>query len=252
MSETIFYKALWAWMGLACAVFVMLLFVTAPYGRHGRKGWGPSISSTFGWVTMEAVSLVAMGLLFFLGDSQGDPVSWVFLIMWTVHYFQRTIVFPLRRKNPGRDMALSVVAMAAFFNVINAGTNGYYLFHLAEPYGLSWLTGPRFLVGAALFFCGMAINIHSDNILLNLRGPGKPKYSIPDKGLFRFVSSPNYLGEIMEWIGWAVATWSLAGAAFALWTIANLAPRAITHHRWYQDKFEEYPKQRRALIPYIW
>ena len=48
-----------------------------------------------------------------------------------------------------------------------------------------------------------------------------------------------------------MATWSLAGVAFAVYTVANLAPRAVTHHRWYRQQFPDYPEQRRALIPYL-
>ena len=61
----------------------------------------------------------------------------------------------------------------------------------------------------------------------------------------------HYLGEIIEWTGWAIATWSPAGLAFALYTFANLAPRAITHHRWYRERFPDYPRDRKALLPFL-
>ena len=38
----------------------------------------------------------------------------------------------------------------------------------------------------------------------------------------------------------------------AVFTFANLAPRAWSHHKWYRKKFPDYPKQRRAVIPFIW
>jgi hypothetical protein len=56
---------------------------------------------------------------------------------------------------------------------------------------------------------------------------------------------------MLEWTGFAVASWSLPGLAFALYTAANLAPRALSHHRWYQEKFPDYPRERRALIPFV-
>jgi protein-S-isoprenylcysteine O-methyltransferase Ste14 len=65
------------------------------------------------------------------------------------------------------------------------------------------------------------------------------------------VSCPNYLGEMLEWFGWALATWSIAGLAFALYTVANLLPRALQHHRWYRAKFADYPADRKALVPYV-
>ena len=56
---------------------------------------------------------------------------------------------------------------------------------------------------------------------------------------------------MIEWIGWAILTWSLAGAAFAIYTIANLLPRALQHHRWYKSQFADYPADRKAIIPYL-
>jgi 3-oxo-5-alpha-steroid 4-dehydrogenase 1 len=37
-----------------------------------------------------------------------------------------------------------------------------------------------------------------------------------------------------------------------VWTFANLAPRAWSHHKWYHEKFSDYPLDRKALIPGIW
>lgn len=102
-----------------------------------------------------------------------------------------------------------------------------------------------------MFVTGWLINLRADARLRNLRRPGETGYRIPRGGMHEHVSSPNYLGEILEWRGWAVATWSLAGLAFACFTIANLAPCAVTNHRWYQERFPDYPKSRRALIPFV-
>ena len=118
-------------------------------------------------------------------------------------------------------------------------------------YPVSWLGDPRFLAGAVLFAAGLALNISSDHTLRGLRRPGETGYRIPHGGAYRWVSSPNYLGEMVEWSGWALATWSLPGLAFALYTIANLAPRAMANHSWYQERFPEYPAERRALLPYV-
>ena len=96
------------------------------------------------------------------------------------------------------------------------------------------------------------MNLNSDAILRNLRKPGETGYKIPRGGFFRFVSAPNYLGELIEWSGWALATWSLPGLAFLLWTAANLVPRAISNHKWYVSTFPDYPRERKAILPFIW
>ena len=52
-------------------------------------------------------------------------------------------------------------------------------------------------------------------------------------------------------MAFALMTWSLAGLSFMIWTMANLVPRAIKGHQWYHDKFESYPKNRKAIFPFI-
>jgi protein-S-isoprenylcysteine O-methyltransferase Ste14 len=103
-----------------------------------------------------------------------------------------------------------------------------------------------------MFLIGFSINFQSDSILRNLRKPGETGYKIPRGGFFRFISAPNYFGEMVEWTGWAIATWSMGGAVFAIWTFANLFPRALSNHRWYRESFgDQYPKERRAVIPFL-
>jgi len=101
------------------------------------------------------------------------------------------------------------------------------------------------------FFTGLIINISSDNILFKLRKNGKGEYSIPNGKLFNYISCPNYLGEILEWLGWAIMVLSFAGFSFFVWTLANLIPRALSTHKWYNQNFQDYPKDRKALLPYL-
>lgn len=149
-------------------------------------------------------------------------------------------------------MPWSVVLLGFGFNVANSLLHGAYLFFLSGGYLDSWLFDPRFIAGATLFACGYVINRRSDAILLRLRTTGDSRYKIPYGSMYQWISCPNYLGEIILWVGWAIATWSLPGLAFSLWTIANLAPRAKAHHLWYKDNFADYPTSRRALVPWLW
>ncbi len=250
MDELTFNGFVIGWLSVAVVTFIALFFVTAPYGRHARKGWGPMVPARLGWIFMEVLSPALVATLFVFGKNQGT-VAIVFLVMWEVHYIQRTFVFPFLMRGKGAPMPLAIVVFSMMFNAVNAGVNGGWLFHMAPEYSVEWLTDPRFIVGAALFVTGFAINLHSDHILRNLRKPGETGYKIPHGGMYRFVSCPNYMGESIEWIGWAIATWSLAGLSFAVWTLANLAPRAFSNHRWYKEQFPDYPTKRKALIPFI-
>jgi protein-S-isoprenylcysteine O-methyltransferase Ste14 len=246
-----FHGLLGVFVGLGALVFVALFFIDAPYGRHRRRGWGPTLDDTLGWVLMEGTSAITFAACFALGDRRTSPVAITFLVLWEAHYVHRAFIFPFRRSGAPRRMPVVVAGMAVVFNLMNAYLNGRWLDTLSPPYPTGWLTDPRFLAGAALFTAGFLVNLQSDEILRRLRAPGETGYKIPTGGLYRWVSSPNYLGEIIEWSGFALATWSLPGLSFALWTIANLAPRALAHHRWYREKFPDYPVGRRALIPYL-
>lgn len=243
----------WAWIGVAGVVFGTLFFVTAPYGRHLRAGWGPQVPARLGWMAMEAPALLLVALGLALGSRPLDVYSLLLGAMFLGHYVNRTLVFPLRLPAASRPMPLSIVLSAVFFNLVNGSLQGLWLGELAPSPLPVRFTAPRIAIGVALFVAGAAINLHSDAILRRLRGRGSAagEYGLPQGGFFRFVSCPNYFGEIVEWTGYALAMGALPGFAFLAWTLANLVPRAREHHRWYRANFPVYPRRRRALVPFL-
>lgn len=250
----------WGWIILALILVPIQLFITAPYGRHNAgTSWGPQIDNRLGWILMEMVSPLVFAYFFLTGPVPKSIPMWIIFALWITHYLNRSFIFPLRLRTNGKKMPLAIVGSAAFFNTINGFVNGYGLGHFgfwleeaSVPYPEWWLADPRFLFGFALFLIGAGINIMSDEKLMRLRKPGETGYKIPGGSLFRFISCPNHFGEILEWTGFAILCWSLPAVSFAIWTAANLIPRAVSHHKWYREKFgEEYPKERRAVIPYL-
>ncbi|MCY3746178.1 MAG: DUF1295 domain-containing protein [Acidobacteria bacterium] len=252
MTEFEFHRLLvWGMLGVAAVTLGYLFRRTAPYGRHyAGSGWGPDISSKVGWVVMEWPAVLFFLSVYLQGEAAASVVPLVFLTMWQIHYVHRTFIYPFRARSAG-NVPLCVVMSGLAFNLVNAYINARLVSELGE-YSDSWLSDPRFMLGATVFVGGMILNIHSDNILFRLRKDRTTKYGVPNDGAFRYVSCPNYLGEIVEWTGWAIATWSLAGLSFAVLTFANLAPRAVANHRWYRKKFPDYPPERRAFIPGVW
>jgi 3-oxo-5-alpha-steroid 4-dehydrogenase 1 len=117
-------------------------------------------------------------------------------------------------------------------------------------YSNAWLVDPRFISGLVIVCTfGFGLAKHSDAILRNLRKPGETGYKIPQGGAYRFVSCPNYLGEILQWTGFAIAGWSLPALAFVPASLPpTLIPKAISSHRWYREKFSDYPKNRKLLF----
>lgn len=249
--ENYFNTLNFVWIGIAVVTFLVLVIfkIRAPYGRHTTSGWGKMISNKWGWFWMELPAFLLFPLLTIVGPREKDLLTWILVGMWGVHYLNRTIIFPFRLKTHGKKMPLTIVFSALFFNGMNGFLNGYYLGFLA-PEDTTGIT-VNLVVGIALFFLGMYINMSTDSRLIALRKENHG-YQIPKGWLFRYISCPNHFGEIVEWTGFAIAAWSVPALTFAVWTFCNLAPRALNHHAWYHENFEDYPKKRKALIPFVW
>ncbi len=250
MSQSELYIALAVWVGVGLITFFVLLKVRAPYGRYARQGWGPTVGHRQGWMLMEVPAVFVFPAVLLGGANEASLVSALFILAWEVHYVHRAFVFPLRMGPSRKQMPLLIVLSAVVFNVVNGYLNGVYLGSLSASYPMSWLQDPRFIAGAIVFVAGLTLNLYSDTVLLQLRKNGDG-YGVPEGGPFRLISCPNYLGEIVEWVGFAIMTWSPAAAVFAFWTAANLVPRAVANHEWYRETFEQYPKSRKALVPFL-
>lgn len=246
-----FISIIYVWIGFGIILFPLLLKIPAPYGMHNRKGWGPVIPNRLGWIIMELPSLAVFITFFFSGPSLPYGITWLFFLIWSVHYIHRTFIYPLRTKTRKKTMPVVIVVFALFFNLMNGFLNGYYFGNVRPDYELSWLYDPRFILGLILFVTGMGINIKSDEILMSLRKNNSNGYSVPYGKMFKYVSCPNFFGEIIEWFGFALMSWSIAALAFAIWTVINLVPRAIDHHNFYKNTFRDYPSDRKAVIPFI-
>jgi hypothetical protein len=237
---------------IAVLVFVLLHKKTAPYGRHAAKRKGPLVGVKLGWMLMELPAVLIIAICFLIGDRKTETLPIIFLAMWEMHYIYRTFIFPSLIKESRAKWPIMILIYGSIFNVINGYLNGRYLYHFGPDYSVNWLIDPRFIIGVVVFLIGFSINLQSDSILRNLRKPGENGYKIPHGGMFKYVSCPNYLGEVIEWTGWAIATWSVPGLIFALFTFSNLGPRARSHHIWYLEKFQKYPKKRKAIIPFLY
>lgn len=241
----------YGWILIGLLSFPFILKYDAPYGRHTSKNWGPLIDNKIGWILMELPALLLCPYLVIFSDNPVSDVTLLFISLWILHYFNRSIIFPLRIKTKAKKMPLIIAVLAFFFNIVNGLINGIYFGNVKFDYSSSWLSSPEFIVGISIFFLGFFINNISDTYLISLRKGNEKGYVIPDKGLFKYISCPNFFGEIIEWLGFAIMTWSSAGLAFFLWTFFNLVPRALSHHRWYKKTFPEYPEERKAIFPFI-
>ena len=254
MGADTYYMTMWAMALTAVIVFIALYFVKAGYGIFRTKQWGFSINNKVAWVLMEAPVFIVMLYMWTSNGASTALPAFLAFLLFELHYFQRSFVFPLMMKGNSR-MPIAIMAMGIVFNVINGLLIGTSLFVFPPSQfneGAVYLTHPTAIAGIIVFFCGMGINIHSDHVIRHLRQPGDTRHYLPQKGFYRYVTSANYFGELVEWTGFALFCSTPAAWLFVVWTAANLVPRAAAIHKRYREEFGDAVGNRKRVIPFIY
>ena len=218
-----------------------------PVGRMGTSGLGGQMNAQWGWFVYELPALLTYPMIYVIVGNF-HLVGNVVLGLWLLHYAHRGLIWCWLIPKRDGTVSMSLLMSSISFNLINGGLLGWYMGYAAD-YPDQWLLDPRAIVGILLFVVGAKLNIWSDYRMRRLRVKAMGGRVLPSGGPFNYVCCPNLAGEIIEWIGFALLTWSLPGLAFALWTIANLVPRAMWRRDWYRENFETFPNDRAALIP---
>ena len=90
----------------AVFTFLYLSRVSAPYGKFKRKGWGPPIPNSLGWIIFESPSVLLFAYVFFKGQYSNNLVSIVLLIFWSCF-----LLFYLWIKSCGRVIPRTVLVL---------------------------------------------------------------------------------------------------------------------------------------------
>ena len=240
-----------AFMGLF--VFVTLYFVNAGYGKFRSKKWGYSVSNKLGWVLMECTALIPIA--YTIVALSPSNLAILFMSLYALHYVYRSFIFPALLKGKSK-MPLAIVDMGATFNFINSSLLcASVVAFPKESYTdiCSYAGNWNFWVGLVLFFTGMYTHMKADHTIRHLRKPGDTNHYLPKGGMFDYVTSANYFGELLEWTGFAILLCNPAAWMFVWWTAANLVPRAHAINKKYRAEFgNEQVGKRKRVIPFIY
>ncbi|XP_075212268.1 polyprenal reductase [Lycorma delicatula] len=78
------------------------------------------------------------------------------------------------------------------------------------------------------------------------------KHGLPQGDLFEFVSSPHLLCEMLMYFGLWLILWGNSVWPYVFfWVLSNQMETALLSHWWYLSEFRDYPKERKAFIPYL-
>jgi len=255
-GDVVFDSVLTVALALIPLTVLGLLVMKAPYGRFASEG-GLALDPRLGWFLMELPATLVFWATYLQGPRRFETVPLVLAGLWSVHYLNRGFLFPaLMRVPEGQKGSFGWLVVVSGWGVtaLHGYLSGRWYSELAPHLTGEWPSDPRFLFGVGIYAIGFAINVHSDHVLRNLRTKAEVAraervYRIPAGGLYRWVTSPSYLGELIAWAGFACFTWGLPGVFIFGISAANLVPRALSTHRWYRERFDDYPDERRALVP---
>ncbi|KAJ7565536.1 hypothetical protein O6H91_02G064500 [Diphasiastrum complanatum] len=93
-------------------------------------------------------------------------------------------------------------------------------------------------------------NLYCHIILKNLRSQSKGGYQIPRGFLFNYITCANYTTEVYQWLGFNIATQTVAGYTFVLFAAYIMTNWALPKHRRLKKLFDG--KEGRAKYPKRW
>ncbi|KAK4750282.1 hypothetical protein SAY87_027731 [Trapa incisa] len=167
----------------------------------------------------------------------------------TLHFLKRVLEVLLIHKFSGFMAVDSMCSISLSYSVFTA--TSIYTQHISRglPDPIIDLTYP----GLALFAIGMAGNFYHHLILSRLRSHRSEKeYTVPRGGLFDYVTCPHYLFEIIDFMGISLISQTVYSFAFTIATTIYLMGRSYATRRWYLAKFDDFPRDVKALFPFVY
>lgn len=78
------------------------------------------------------------------------------------------------------------------------------------------------------------------------------KHLMPTGGYFELLSSPHMFFELVMYVAlWGLLYQNRTFLFVAVFVFCNQIEVAHFTHQWYKTTFPQYPKKRKAFIPYI-
>lgn len=207
-----------------------------------------SVSSKTGMFSLYVPSCIA-GLASFFIFPYHDGGLRFFLLKFVLasHFLKRVLEVLFVHKFTGSMNLDSTITISASY--LLSTSSMIYIQNISQA-----LQEPIYdlkSLGIVLFFIGITGNFYHHYLLANLRGRGEKEYKIPKGGLFDLVTCPHYLFEIIEFFGFFCISQTMYSLGFTLGTTAYLMGRSYATQKWYLSKFEAFPKDVKALVPYI-
>ncbi|KAF8090201.1 hypothetical protein N665_0483s0039 [Sinapis alba] len=212
-----------------------------------------SISSRTGMLCLYTPSFLAASASFFLSPSE-DLRFLLLKSALSLHFFKRIFeVLFIHKYSGGMPLDVAFTIASGYFS-----STALVLYSQSFTEGLPEPALDLKFSGILMFVVGIVGNLYHHVLLAKLRkggegegGSGKKEYKIPKGGLFETVICPHYMFEIIVFWGFFMISQTIYSLSLALGTTFYLMGRSYATRRWYLSKFDDFPKNIKALIPFV-
>ncbi|XP_030542606.1 very-long-chain enoyl-CoA reductase [Rhodamnia argentea] len=235
-------------VSVAMLAYLGLLEARGVHLQYSKFSLAPNkkVQSRTGMLLLYSPAFLA-GLASFLIFPDGGLRFLILRSAISLHFFKRILeVLFIHKFSGGMGVGSMVVISLIYF--LSTATS-IYSQHLSE--GLPEPPVDLLYPGIALFLIGIASNSYHHILLSKLRKEGEREYKIPKGGLFGWVICPHYLFEVIAFVGISFISQSVYSCSCSLAIFFYLLGRSYATRRWYTSKFEDFPEDVKALIPYI-
>ena len=194
-----------------------------------------------------SMALLALG---FCGVSALGPVSLpapsLALLFIVIHFGKRCFEVMLLHKYSGRTDRDTPTVIGTYYTLVSILIA---FCGVSDNNDVSNITETS--IGAVLFAVGIAGNLYHHYLLAKLRGTESKQYVAPRGGLFEYVATPHYLFELVGWLGIAIVSKHINSYLVFASMASYLAGRSVAQNEFNRAKFEDWPSDRKNLIPFI-
>ncbi len=216
-------------------------------------GWMPMRYSKFG--TEKGVpSKTGMAILYFLPVvivtvcalpylSHASTIQWIVYGALMLHFVKRTLEVLFVHKYSGSIQPFTFGVIVSAYALMGGMIS--WLNARPIPAADFW-----FYAGLILYLSGEAGNFYHHKLLAKLREK-EGGYHLPRGGWFEYATCPHYFFELLGWLGIALMSRHLFTVLTFVAMFGYLVARSVKTRQWYLERFPQYPKERKFMIPFI-
>lgn len=216
---------------------------------------GPQIAWRTTFILEYLGPILIHPILYFLlpGTSGASELQTYTFALVMIHFLKREFeTFYIHRFSAATMPLRNVFTNSAHYWILGGVNLAYWNYRPASPATLPsnpYITYPAL----ALFIVGEAGNLYTHIILRNLRSSGGTERGIPEGWGFGLVTCPNYMFEVVAWLGVALLTWSWSSVLFLAVSLLPMGSWGKKKEAKYRKEFgNRYQRKRFVMLPGIW